>query len=77
MTDSMDSAGDMPEPDAAVVGRPDLQPDTQGDLPLESDLGEDGQGDLDGEERHSGNAPGDLRSDAASGPVGEQNEHPA
>lgn len=71
MTDSTNSAGDMPEPDATIVGRPDLQPDTQGDLPLEADLGEDGQGDLDGEGRHSGDAPDDLRSDGPSGPVEE------
>jgi|GEM_PF-2855762 len=71
MTDSMNTDGDMPEPDAAIVGRPDLQPDTQGDPPLDADLGDDGQGDLDGEGRHSGDAPDDLRSQAPSGPVEE------
>ncbi|MDQ0615434.1 hypothetical protein QF046_003075 [Microbacterium sp. W4I4] len=76
MTDSMDAAGDTPEPDAAVVGRPDLQPDSQGDAPLDAELGEDGQGDLaegDGAQ-HSGDAPDDLRSDGASGPVLEDEE---
>ena len=72
MTDSMNSADDVPAPDTAIVGRPDLQPDTQGDLPLEADLGEDGQGDLDGEGLHSGDAPDDLRSEGPSGPVDEE-----
>lgn len=30
MTDSMNAADDVPDPDAAIAGRPDLQPDTQG-----------------------------------------------
>lgn len=72
MTDSMNSAEDVPQPDSAVVGRPDLQPDTQDDPPLEAELGEDGQGDLDGEGLHSGDAPEDLRTDAPSGPVEER-----
>jgi len=69
MTDSMNAADDVPGPDAAIAGRPDLQPDTQGDPPLEAELGEDGQGDLDGEDGHSGDGPEDLRSSAPAGPV--------
>lgn len=41
-----------------------LQPETQGDEPLEAELGEDGQGDLAPEDegsQHSGDAPTDLR----------------
>jgi hypothetical protein len=64
MTDSMNAADDMPDPDAAIAGRPDLQPDTQGDLPLDAELGEDGQGDLDDEGVHSGDGPDDLRTSA-------------
>jgi len=76
MSDPRDAAGDTPEPDADIVGRPDLQPDTQGDLPVDAELGEDGQGDLaEGDEgAHTGDAPDDLRSEAASGPVHEE-EH--
>ncbi|MFD5226409.1 hypothetical protein ACFWHT_12375 [Microbacterium sp. NPDC058342] len=73
MSESMDAAGNTPEMDAAIAGRPDLQPDTQGDVPLDAELGEDGQGDLaEGDERqHSGDAPDDLRTEAPSGPVEE------
>ncbi|MBT2484111.1 MULTISPECIES: hypothetical protein [unclassified Microbacterium] len=41
-----------------------LQPETQGDEPLEAELGEDGEGDLAPEDQgtgHSGDAPTDLR----------------
>ncbi|GAA2885765.1 hypothetical protein [Microbacterium esteraromaticum] len=65
---------EVPAADAAVAGRPDLQPDSQGDAPLDAELGEDGQGDLaegDGSQ-HSGDAPGDLRTQAPSGEVHEQ-----
>lgn len=74
-TDSMDAADDVPASDAAIVGRPDLQPDTQGVLPLDAELGDDGQGDLDGEGRHSGDGPDDLRSSATSGPVDDRREN--
>lgn len=74
MTDSMNSAEDVPQPDAAVIGRPDLQPDTQDDVPLTAELGEDGQGDLDKEGLHSGDAPDDLRTDAPSGAVEERSD---
>ncbi|MEJ6553781.1 hypothetical protein PQI51_01925 [Microbacterium esteraromaticum] len=62
---------DVPAADAAVAGRPDLQPDSQGDDPLEAELGDDGQGDLaEGDGRqHSGDAPDDLRTEAPSGDV--------
>ncbi|MFC7788821.1 hypothetical protein ACU045_07530 [Microbacterium sp. MAHUQ-60] len=74
MTDTSNSAEDVPQPDAAIVGRPDLQPDTQDDVPLTAELGEDGQGDLDAEGLHSGDAPDDLRTDAPSGPVEERSD---
>lgn len=41
-----------------------LQPETQGDEPIEAELGEEGQGDLAPEDEgngHSGDAPTDLR----------------
>ncbi|WP_309128358.1 hypothetical protein [Microbacterium sp.] len=68
-----DDAEDMPKQDSAIVGRPDLQPDTQDDVPLEAELGDDGQGDLaEGDARqHSGDAPEDLRTEAPSGEVHE------
>lgn len=75
MTDPRNAAGDTPQPDAAVVGRPDLQPDTQEDVPLDAEFGEDGQGDLaegDGRQQHSGDAPDDLRTAGPSGPVQER-----
>lgn len=67
------TSDDVPAADAAIVGRPDLQPDSQGDVPLAAELGEDGQGDLaEGDEHlHSGDAPDDLR---VSGPSGEVHE---
>lgn len=71
---SPDGDEDVPEEDAAIVGRPDLQPDTQEDVPLDAELGEDGQGDLaegDARQQHSGDAPGDLRTEAPSGEVQE------
>lgn len=79
MSDPRNAAGDTPEPDSLITGRPDLQPDTQEDVPLDAALGEDGQGDLgegDGREQHSGDAPDDLRTDAPSGPVQERMEEP-
>ncbi|MGX1792748.1 hypothetical protein ACWIDW_07355 [Microbacterium sp. NPDC055312] len=65
---------EVPPADAAVVGRPDLQPDSQGDEPLDAELGEDGQGDLaeNDEQLHSGHAPTDLRTEAPSGEVHEE-----
>lgn len=57
--------GEMPEVDATVVGRDALQPETQGDEPVDAELGEDGQGDMaegDGPQ-HSGDAPDDLRTE--------------
>ncbi|MFD5213275.1 hypothetical protein [Microbacterium sp. NPDC058345] len=66
---------DVPEQDSAIAGRPDLQPDTQEDVPLDAELGEDGQGDLaegDGRTQHSGDAPDDLRTEAPSGDVHEE-----
>ncbi|MEE2815656.1 hypothetical protein [Microbacterium sp. nov. GSS16] len=68
-----DSTTEVPAADAAVAGRPDLQPDSQGDDPLDAELGEDGQGDLaEGDEQlHSGDAPTDLRTEAPSGDVHE------
>lgn len=66
-----DATTEVPAADAAVAGRPDLQPDSQGDDPLDAELGEDGQGDLaEGDEQlHSGDAPTDLRTEAPSGDV--------
>ncbi|WP_313356650.1 hypothetical protein [Microbacterium sp.] len=68
------STAEVPPADAAVVGRPDLQPDSQGDEPLDAELGDDGQGDLaEGDEQlHSGDAPTDLRTEAPSGEVHEK-----
>ena len=68
-----DSTTEVPAADAAVAGRPDLQPDSQGDDPLDAELGEDGQGDLaEGDEQlHSGDAPTGLRTEAPSGDVHE------
>lgn len=69
-----DSTTEIPTADAAVTGRPELQPDTQGDEPLDAELGDDGQGDLaEGDEQlHSGDAPTDLRTEAPSGEVHEE-----
>lgn len=69
-----DSTTEVPATDAAVAGRPDLQPDSQGEVPLDAELGEDGQGDLaEGDEQlHSGDAPTDLRTEAPSGEVHEK-----
>lgn len=70
-SDPQNRSEEIPAEDAAVVGRPDLEPDTQGDVPLDAELGEDGQGDLapGDEEQHSGDAPDDLRTSAPSGEV--------
>ncbi len=57
--------GEVPEVDATVVGKDGLQPETQGDEPLDAELGDEGQGDLgEGDGRqHSGDAPDDLRTE--------------
>lgn len=64
---------EIPTEDASIAGRPDLQPDSQGDEPLDAELGEDGQGDLaEGDvQQHSGDAPDDLRTAGSSGAVRE------
>ena len=65
---------EVPAADSAIAGRPDLQPDSQGDEPLDAELGDAGQGDLaEGDvATHSGDAPQDLRTDAPSGDVNER-----
>ncbi|MEV7632210.1 hypothetical protein AB0N64_07370 [Microbacterium sp. NPDC089318] len=65
---------EIPAADANIAGRPDLQPDSQGDVPLDAELGEDGQGDLaeGDEQQHSGDAPDDLRTAGPSGEVHEE-----
>ncbi|MEI3842787.1 MULTISPECIES: hypothetical protein [Microbacterium] len=70
------SREDVPAEDATIAERPGLQPETQGDEPLDADLGEEGQGDVGHEEdaRHSGDAPDDLRTAGPSGPVVEEGE---
>ena len=70
-----DDDEDVPQQDAAVTGRPDLEPDTQEDVPLDAEIGDAGQGDLgEGDDRrqHSGDAPDDLRTEAPSGEVREE-----
>jgi len=74
-TGSPDYDEDVPQQDATVIGRPDLEPDTQEDVPLDAEIGDDGQGDLgegDGRRQHSGDGPDDLRTDAPSGEVHEE-----
>lgn len=65
---------DIPAEDTAATRDPELQPETQGDEPLDAELGDDGQGDL-GEgdlAQHSGDRPDDLRTNAPA--TGEDDE---
>jgi len=58
--------GDIPAEDTAATRKPSLQPETQGDEPIDTEIGHDGQGDL-GEgdlQQHSGDGPDDLRTSA-------------
>lgn len=69
MSDPMNesaAADEIPEDDIAATRLPGLQPETQGDEPLETEIGDEGQGDL-GEgdvHPHSGEGPTDLRTSA-------------
>ena len=61
-----DPDDDIPTEDTAATRLPGLQPETQGDEPIETEIGDEGQGDL-GEgdlQQHSGDAPDDLRTSA-------------
>ena len=61
-----DPDDDIPAEDTAATRLPGLQPESQGDEPLETEIGDDGQGDL-GEgdlQQHSGDGPDDLRTSA-------------
>lgn len=61
-----DADDDIPEEDTAATRLPRLQPETQGDEPLETEIGEEGQGDIDESDvhPHSGDGPNDLRTSA-------------
>jgi len=61
-----DPDGEVPAEDTAATRKPSLQPETQGDEPIDTEISYDGQGDL-GEgdmQQHSGDGPDDLRTSA-------------